>query len=137
MENRIRFYTLPQTAESFLVSCSTVRRWIHDGLLIPRYQVRSGSSCRLVFLENDLLAFMDHHFPSKKDLEANRSLKAHHIRKLQRMARLYAGRATAARVAKKYGFTEEEMEDRCEENTEESEPVVLDHKPRAIGGTRE
>jgi hypothetical protein len=49
------------------------------------------------------------------------------------MNRLFAGRATAARMARKYGINEEEIE--TQEDTQEK-PVILDHKPQRDVGTR-
>jgi len=101
MNSEIKFYTLSGVAKSCLVSKSTVKRWVRDGLLVPRYQVRSGRCYRLIFSEAELARFADENFPTPLDLDGGRGGKnADRVRRIANMHRLYLGKASAAAVAK-------------------------------------
>lgn len=129
----IRFYSVPQVAQAFLCSTTTVKRWVREGLLLPRYQVLSGRCYRLVFSEAELERFAIANFPEPSDLDPTHmprssKKKAEMVRRLVNMHRLYAGKATAARMvrdlAKECGLEVTELE------AQEKEPVIMDQRPR-------
>ena len=87
--------TARQVAALFGVSVHTVKSWVRQGELHPRYQVLSGRTYRLIFTTPDLLDFFDRNFPSEADLGHPcdpRSRKGALIEKMLRMNRLYARR---------------------------------------------
>lgn len=134
MISDLRLYTLKEVASIFLCSTTTVKRWVREGLLVPRYQILSGRCYRLVFPEAELNRFMDKNFPSPEDLDSTHESRssrqrAETVRRLVNMHRLYLGRATAARMARECGVHGENSEKQEELKTEE-EPVIVNHRPR-------
>src|SRR5215813_5642931 len=104
MNPEIKFYTLSKVAEGFLVSKTTVKRWVRDGLLIPRYQLRSGRCYRLIFSESELIRFAEEHYPTPSDLDGGRGGKnIDRVRRIANMQRLHFGKTSAAAAAKLWG----------------------------------
>ncbi len=135
MGSSFKFHALPQVAAAFLCSTTTVKRWVREGLLVPRYQVLSGRCYRLVFSEAELERFASENFPEPSDLDPMHTprssrKKAEMVRRLRNMHRLYLGKASAARaatgLAKEMGLgaAEVDPEDR------EEEPIIVDRGPR-------
>ena len=130
-----KFYTLPQVAAAFLCSTTTVKRWVREGLLVPRYQILSGRCYRLLFSEAELERFAIANFPEPSDLDPMHTprssrKKAEMVRRLRNMHRLYLGRASAARaatgLAKEMGLGAAEVD----RQDREEEPVILDQRPQ-------
>ena len=130
MVSSIGFFTLPQTAEALLYSKTTVKRLVQAGLLRPRYQVLSGRCYRLVFEPAELMRFMSEYFPTPEDLALPTGKSKSHKERVERLRRLMnqhlvgIGRINDMRAAKKSGLVGSEPE------TQEEEPVILDHPPR-------
>ena len=92
-------YTVKQVARTFGVSGFTIRAWVRQGEIHPRYQVLSGRTYRLIFTTPDLLAFFERNFPSEADLGHPcdpRSRKGALIKKMFALNRLYARRRQPA-----------------------------------------
>jgi hypothetical protein len=102
MNPKLKHYTLGGTASIFLVSANTVRRWVRDGLLEPRLQLRSGRCYRLLFSEEELLRFCDEFLPTAADLELKpiKNEKMATLKRIVGLHRAYAGKAAAAKVAR-------------------------------------
>ena len=128
-----KFYTLPQVAQAFLCSTTTVKRWVREGLLVPRYQVLSGRCYRLVFSEAELERFAIANLPEPSDLDPRHvprssRKRAEMVRRLVNMHRLYVGKATAARMAK--NLAKECSREGNELEAQDEEPIILDRPPR-------
>ena len=116
-------------AALFRVTRRTVRRWVHDRLIQPRYRLRGGSCYELVFLEPEVDRFASAYLPSAEDLDREADPRGRNDRKakilrIRNMLRAYAGKATAARMTKRlvkeYGITEDELDN------ESAEPATPD-----------
>ncbi len=137
MEARIKIYDMDGVCDAFTKSPRTVRRWIQNRLLVPRYQLISGHRYKLVFLQEDLLKLVDSICLTEQELNSSRTPRAQLIRKLRDRARLFGGKASARKVARECGISEEDEDIESQEDTNEEVPI-LDHKPeRNIGTTRE
>jgi len=96
--NPFPLYTVKTVSRLFGVSDYTVRAWVRQGELHPRYQVLSGRCYRLIFTTPDLLDFFDRNFPAPEDISDHpcnprRGPKAARlIEKLIRLNHLYARR---------------------------------------------
>ncbi len=101
------WFTTKELAEAFFVTPRTVRRWVQAKLLEPRYRLRSGTCYECVFLNQEVLRFLDQYLARPEDLgpptgkRTSRAERADTIRRLKNMRRVYARKATAARTAKK------------------------------------
>ncbi len=135
MEARLKIYDVPGVADVFHKSQSSVRRWIKNGLIIPRYQLISGQRYKLVFLQADLMKLVDSICLTEEELNSSRAPRAQLIRKIRNRARLFGGKASGRKIAKEYGISEEDEDIETQEATNE-EVLILDHKPRDVG-TRE
>ncbi len=134
-----QFLTVAELASQFKVTCRTVRRWIHDGIIHPRIRLRGGTCYQYIFPESEINRFFDEYFPQPKDLDlthetGSRKNRVEMIRRIRNMHRIYAGKATAAKVAKKlakeHGLKETELESHQEDyRDQDKQPAILDHRP--------
>jgi hypothetical protein len=98
----VQLYTVPEVAHIFLVSPYTVKRWVRDGYLKPRYHALSGRAYRIVFEESELLRFFEFNFPSPEDLSPHaKTPKARLVEKIQRMKRLFGRKGRAVIEARR------------------------------------
>jgi len=76
-------------------------------MLHPRYRLGPGTRYEVVFLTEDVLHFLDEYLVRPEDLgpptgkRTSRAERAESITRLKAMRRVYARKATAARVAKR------------------------------------
>ena len=142
-----RFLTVAELAALFRVTRRTVRRWVHDSLIQPRYRLRGGSCYELVFLEPEVDRFASEYLPTPKDLDwecepRRKNERKDMIRRIRNMHRIYAGKATAAKVAKKlakeHGLKETELESHQEDyRDQDKQPAILDYRPGRSWNYRE
>ena len=98
-------FRVKDIAKGFHRTPRTVRRWIADGLLRPRgYRRIGGSALELIFTGAEVAEFLDRYLirPGDLDLKTPRGKEARaaHIARLIGTARVFAGKASAAAMAK-------------------------------------
>ena len=103
---QLTLYRVKDLARAFYVTPRTVRRWIAHGLLKPRGYRRIGGSClELFFTGAEVEEFMDHYLFRPEDFDLRhppkgKEARAAEVARLVGTLRIFAGKASAAKVAK-------------------------------------
>jgi len=106
---QMTLYRVKDVARIFYVTPRTVRRWIYAGELKPRGYRRIGGTClELVFTGAEVEEFMDRYLLRPQDLDLGhppkgKEARAAEVARLVGTLRMYAGKATAAKMAKWLG----------------------------------
>ena len=106
---RMMVYTVRDFSVLFHVSTRTVRRWVADGLLKPRgYRRRGGTAPEMIFTAAEVEDFMDNYLLAPEDLDPGKARKgseerATELRRITGTLRVFVGKATAAKVARRCG----------------------------------
>jgi hypothetical protein len=104
---RAAIYTVRDFSALFHVSTRTVRRWVSDGLLKPRgYRRRGGIALEMIFTGPEVENFLDNYLLAPEDLDSGKARKtseerAAELRRILGTLRVFAGKATAARIARR------------------------------------
>ena len=103
LKERLMIYRVRDIAREMRVTARTVRRWVADGLLKPRgYRRLGGTALEMLFTNAEIEEFLDRYLLLPPDIHSNnrRAHRADELRGLIGVLRLYAGKASAAKVAK-------------------------------------
>jgi hypothetical protein len=92
-------------ARALFVTPRTVRRWVSQGMLKPRgYRRVGGNALEMIFTSVEIDEFMNNYLIAPGDLgkpSMNPDERAAQVNRLIGTLRVFAGKATAARTAKR------------------------------------
>jgi DNA-binding transcriptional MerR regulator len=98
-------FRMKDIARDLHVTTRTVRRWISDGLLRPKgYRRIGGSALELIFTPEEVDRFLDANLINIEDLgpepPRGKEARAAEVAQLLGQFRIFAGKASAAKMAK-------------------------------------
>ena len=127
------YLTAAELGNLLRLSPRRIRQLAHAKLIRRSYRLLGGNRLQMVFFESDITGFMDEYFIRGEDLDGEEpkspSDRFRMIKRIQGLHKLYANRATRARMNRRleelYGprETEDDPQARVEE------PAILDRTP--------